>query len=600
MALTTSVSLQSKLATSNTFTDTAAGSFSDGSVGINIDLDSNALGASGNSSYITAKETSNIPNTASVNVVGSKAKDINAYSGGSQVKNLQSGKTASIDLTYTKAELASSNIDTTTEVSNLKMVSYSEDKKEWESLSTVATYFDSASSTVASPAANLSDVSFVQFTAVGTHFSAYALSSPTGSEPPATPTSLTATPGAAVGGAVALTWAASSGAEGYYIYRDTSSSGSFALLANISSGSTVSYSDSSVSGGTTYFYKIAAYADGGSAESSASSAVSAAVAAAAGGGGTVGGGGGGGSVGATPRAQKVYPDGTVVFLDEVGAAAKMKELDAKFAATARIAKLSALDVVPKTAPAESASQPNALARLASLVFTRDLSRGARGDEVKRLQELLASDREIYPEGEITGFFGPATERALKRFQVKYQVVKSERSAGAGRFGPATRAKIALVFATVKPDASAVDQPAKVAGTGATAPIISRRLARGSRGEDVKSLQAFLSSDASLYPEGDITGFFGPATRRAIQRFQEKYGIAKAGDDGYGDVGPATRKKLKEISDSTIERPELQTADTPAALVPSEGSVEGKKQAIEEQLQAALKQLAELQKQLKQQ
>ncbi|MEK7087680.1 MAG: peptidoglycan-binding protein [Patescibacteria group bacterium] len=517
VALTSTVSISSKLATSNTFTDTAAGSFSDGTVGVNIDLDSNALGASGNSSYLTAKETSNIPNTASVNIVGSKGKDINAYSGGSQIKNLQSGKNASVDLTYTKTELASTNIDTTTEVGNLKMVVYSEDKKEWESLSTVATYFDSASTTVASPAADLGNVSWVKFTAVGTPFSAYALSTPTGSEPPGTPSNVAATAGSGVGAAITVTWTASTNnPTGYYVYRSTDNS-SFPLLATISGGSTVTYTDSGVSGGTTYYYKVAGFSDSGAQESAASAAVSAQSPGAGGGGG----GGGGGGSSPAPRAQKVYPDGTVVFLDEVGAAAKITELDAKFAAEEKAKKIaSALQSAPlQSVPAETRAQASETARRVSPVFNKDLARGARGEDVKRLQALL--------EIEQSGFFGPLTESALRAFQIKHGVVRSEQSGGAGKFGPATRAKLRDIFGTAE------EVPAPAAPLAGLS--ITRRLSAGSRGDDVKALQEFLGVEA--------TGYFGALTRKAVQTFQEKHGIAKSGDAGYGDVGPATRVKL---------------------------------------------------------
>lgn len=77
-----------------------------------------------------------------------------------------------------------------------------------------------------------------------------------------------------------------------------------------------------------------------------------------------------------------------------------------------------------------------------------------------------------------------------------------------------------------------------------APVkITRGWALGQTGEEVKTIQAILAKDAAVYPEGKITGYFGPATLAAVQRFQEKYGIAKAGDTGYGIVGPATRAKL---------------------------------------------------------
>lgn len=70
--------------------------------------------------------------------------------------------------------------------------------------------------------------------------------------------------------------------------------------------------------------------------------------------------------------------------------------------------------------------------------------------------------------------------------------------------------------------------------------------RGSKGHDVSALQAFLKKDPTLYPEGLVTGFFGPVTERAVQRFQKKHGIASVGTNGYGTVGPKTRIKLNAL------------------------------------------------------
>jgi len=49
-------------------------------------------------------------------------------------------------------------------------------------------------------------------------------------------------------------------------------------------------------------------------------------------------------------------------------------------------------------------------------FITSLSLGSRGDAVTALQALLAANPNIYPEGLITGHFGKATERALRRLQ----------------------------------------------------------------------------------------------------------------------------------------------------------------------------------------
>ena len=54
------------------------------------------------------------------------------------------------------------------------------------------------------------------------------------------------------------------------------------------------------------------------------------------------------------------------------------------------------------------------AALTQLVST--LRQGSTGDQVSMLQALLAADSSIYPEGLITGFFGSATARAVRKFQ----------------------------------------------------------------------------------------------------------------------------------------------------------------------------------------
>ncbi len=65
---------------------------------------------------------------------------------------------------------------------------------------------------------------------------------------------------------------------------------------------------------------------------------------------------------------------------------------------------------------------------------RDLKKGAKGDDVSALQEMLAKDSDVFPEGSVTGVFGPATERAVKRFQEKFGVSSSS----TGFVGPKTR------------------------------------------------------------------------------------------------------------------------------------------------------------------
>ncbi|KND47673.1 MAG: putative hemagglutinin-related protein [Parcubacteria bacterium C7867-006] len=54
----------------------------------------------------------------------------------------------------------------------------------------------------------------------------------------------------------------------------------------------------------------------------------------------------------------------------------------------------------------------------TLVAMRNLRQGMSGDDVKALQAILAADPTIYSGG-ITGYFGPLTNQALKKYQKKF-------------------------------------------------------------------------------------------------------------------------------------------------------------------------------------
>lgn len=84
------------------------------------------------------------------------------------------------------------------------------------------------------------------------------------------------------------------------------------------------------------------------------------------------------------------------------------------------------------------------------------------------------------------------------------------------------------------------QQSKTSSTACPTP--GKTMKRGSTGIDVTRLQQFLAQDKSVYPEGTITGTYGPLTETAVKRFQVKNGIASSGTadtTGYGAVGPRT-------------------------------------------------------------
>ncbi|MEK7555713.1 MAG: peptidoglycan-binding protein [Patescibacteria group bacterium] len=82
-------------------------------------------------------------------------------------------------------------------------------------------------------------------------------------------------------------------------------------------------------------------------------------------------------------------------------------------------------------------------------FTTTLGKGSEGSDVTKLQQYLAKDGTLYPEGLITGYYGSLTEAAVKRFQQKHNIVSSGTplSTGYGTVGPKTRTTLNSLLAT---------------------------------------------------------------------------------------------------------------------------------------------------------
>ena len=72
-------------------------------------------------------------------------------------------------------------------------------------------------------------------------------------------------------------------------------------------------------------------------------------------------------------------------------------------------------------------------------------------------------------------------------------------------------------------------------------MITGLLKIGASGDEVKLLQALLAEDVTIYPEGLITGFYGPLTAKAVGRFQAKKGL-----EVVEVVGPKTRAALNVL------------------------------------------------------
>ncbi len=76
--------------------------------------------------------------------------------------------------------------------------------------------------------------------------------------------------------------------------------------------------------------------------------------------------------------------------------------------------------------------------------------------------------------------------------------------------------------------------------------------------EVTKLQQFLAQDSSIYPAGLVTGYFGPMTETAVQRWQARNGVVSSGSPdttGYGYVGPKTRAAMS-CGGSTAYQPNV--------------------------------------------
>jgi|GEM_PF-3897665 hypothetical protein len=80
----------------------------------------------------------------------------------------------------------------------------------------------------------------------------------------------------------------------------------------------------------------------------------------------------------------------------------------------------------------------------------------------------------------------------------------------------------------------------------TCPIITRTLAFGSRGQDVRSLQLFFTTQFTNFTSNYATGYFGTLTQHAVAEWQSEHGVVSSGSPqstGWGVIGPKTRNAI---------------------------------------------------------
>ncbi len=177
---------------------------------------------------------------------------------------------------------------------------------------------------------------------------------------------------------------------------------------------------------------------------------------------------------------------------------------------------------------------------APAVAVTGLSRGARGDAVKTVQQALVSQG-LAVTGGVDGIFGPGTESALKTFQ------KQQGLAASGVVDDATALALGLTSSSLL------------------------GLTQGNRGDAVKKLQQRLV-DAGIDVTGGVDGIFGSGTKQAVKTFQQQQGHSPT-----GVVDAATAAALEATDGNTEPKDETpDVTDEPASQDSAASSLVGLK------------------------
>lgn len=133
--------------------------------------------------------------------------------------------------------------------------------------------------------------------------------------------------------------------------------------------------------------------------------------------------------------------------------------------------------------------------------------------------------------------------------------------------PAVVANVQAVLEGTATSTPAVQSPSTGSGTvsgGNSCDVVSGNLQIGTTGAEVSQLQSFLSKDKNIYPEGSVTGYFGPMTEDAVQRWQAAHNIVATGTPsttGFGIVGPQTLKEIDNEMEMECENGDAHSSST---------------------------------------
>lgn len=170
-----------------------------------------------------------------------------------------------------------------------------------------------------------------------------------------------------------------------------------------------------------------------------------------------------------------------------------------------------------------------------------LEKGAQGNGVRQIQKLMRFLG--FYRGRTDGIFTQELKESITAFQIRHDIVAQALDPFAGRVGPMTKKTI---LASWKMKVVSMKMPAVAEKIRIAQAVTKDRrlptavLSSGSRGKDVRTLQAFLETKGYL-PATDVTGTFGSRTEAALLRYQlDSKIVASEKAHGAGVFGPSTR------------------------------------------------------------
>lgn len=150
-------------------------------------------------------------------------------------------------------------------------------------------------------------------------------------------------------------------------------------------------------------------------------------------------------------------------------------------------------------------------------FEYQLSPGMTDVEVRRLQEVLRMMHLFKVEP--TGYYGPLTQHAVTKMQLKFGVISDKSDAGSGYVGPKTRF-VLNNFLNNYYKRQHIETRAQAHSTGE---LFSKSLKKGDSGVEVFELQKFLQDQG--YFEGLLlTKYYGEVTYEGLAQFKLNEGL----------------------------------------------------------------------------